>query len=93
MIRRGWCGFEVGDFGNILKNRKNVSAGMSNKYLSLTDDNMISANSENIDEFEIMLSKQSKMIIKASNGKFIVGEQNGLFRAIGSQEKATLWSY
>ena len=44
--------------------------------------------------FEFEFREQSKFAIKAPNGKYIKGEQNGSFSATGVDvTKAALWEY
>ena len=43
--------------------------------------------------FYFQLVGQSRLIIKAPNGKYMKGEQNGIFSAKAEHEKATKWEY
>lgn len=68
--------------------------GTNGKYWSLTSDNTVNPNSDSPVDFILEFQPESKLTIKAPNGKFLKGEQNGLFRALAEdQASATLWEY
>ena len=57
-------------------------------------DDGISANQQAGQSFILELSGHSKMVIKAPNGNYLRGEQNGIITASAAdQSKATLWEY
>jgi len=68
--------------------------GSNNKYWTLDDhDTLESANTETI-TFLLEFCDNSRVHIKASsNGKYLLGEQNGLVTATADKKKATMWEF
>ena len=64
-------------------------------YWNVKPDASISADGAEPEPFQFEFQPQpSKFAIKASNGKYIVGEQNGTFVAKASDiSNAALWEY
>ncbi|XP_005108068.2 fascin [Aplysia californica] len=68
--------------------------GTNGKYWRVQEDASISADGDNPEPFLLEPKDASILTIKASNGCFIKGEHNGLFRAVGQEVDATmLWEY
>ena len=69
-------------------------AGSNNKYWTLDDhDTLESANTETI-TFLLEFCDHSRVQIKsASNGRYLLGEQNGLVTATADKKKATMWEF
>lgn len=67
--------------------------GSNGKYWSLSPDCMINADSDQKHPFIFELKGQSRMFIKAPNGRYVKGEQNGIFCAKSDLSKATQWEY
>lgn len=70
-----------------------VSAA-NGKYWSVADDGSIMADGSGKSLFRLQCRDNRVLTIRADNGCFIKGEQNGLFRAIGHEvEPPVLWEY
>jgi fascin 1/2 len=68
--------------------------GSNGKYWSVDGEGMINADSATPHPFLCEMRAQSRFAIKAPNGKYIKGEQNGIFCANQSElSKATMWEY
>lgn len=68
--------------------------GSNGKYWSVSSENTVNPDSATPVDFIVEFQPESKLTIKAPNGNFMKGEQNGLFRALAQdQESATLWEY
>ena len=68
--------------------------GGNGKYFKIESDNTITLNGEAPTDFFLELRAPSRMIIVAPNGKFLRGQQNGMFTADGdSIASNTLWEY
>jgi len=64
------------------------------KYLSVDSDGGIVASQSAPQSFIFELRGHSKMVVKAPNGKYLRGEQNGIITASSvDYSKATLWEY
>lgn len=49
---------------------------------------------DNATKFQIQFCGGSMLVIKAPNGCYLKGEQNGLFKAVGEEiNSATLWEF
>ena len=71
-----------------------VVADVSGRYWSVGSDGLISCDSVDPIPFRFEFAEQSKFAIKAPNGMYIKGEQNGQFSAKSSEiSKAALWEY
>lgn len=71
-----------------------VSDTVSGKYWSLADDCRINPDADEATWFTIEFHKQSFITIKAPNGRYLKGEQNGNFRAVGEEVGSdTLWEF
>jgi len=69
-------------------------AGHNGRYWSVDASGNLNADQSAPQPFFIELRGHSKMAIKAPNGNYIKGEQNGIMSALGSDlKKATLWEY
>lgn len=69
-------------------------AGPNGKYWNVTSDNAVNPDSDTPIDFVVEFYPESKLHIKAPNGNFLKGEQNGLFRAVAdNQESATMFEY
>ena len=68
-------------------------AGTNGKFLSVEGDGSIVANQTSPQSFIFELRGNSRMAIKAPNGFYIRGEQNGIMTANVDLTKATLWEY
>ncbi|XP_013420441.1 fascin [Lingula anatina] len=63
-------------------------------YLAVTSDGSIAAENATPYKFILELREHSKFAIKAENGCYLKGEQNGIFSATGTEINAnTLWEY
>jgi len=68
--------------------------GHNGKYWSVDGEGNINADRPDPQPLIIELRGQSKMAIRAPNGHYIKGEQNGIMSAKSSDlQKATLWEY
>ncbi|ESO84220.1 hypothetical protein LOTGIDRAFT_108036 [Lottia gigantea] len=68
--------------------------GPNGKYWGLNAESFVMAEQEKPVNFLLEFRKQSQISIKAPNGKYLKGEQNGLFRARGDEiEAGSLWEY
>ena len=68
--------------------------GQNEKYWSVDAEGMVNADSEVKHPFIFEMRQQSRFAIKAPNGSYIKGEQNGIFSAKETElSKATLWEY
>lgn len=68
--------------------------GRNGKYYSVDEEGHINSDSAKPEPFILQLRGQSKVVIKAPNGCFLKGEQNGIVTAKQADaEKATLWEY
>ena len=70
-----------------------ISTGSNGKYWSVGSDGSINADSNEAHPFQFELCGQSRFYVRASNGCYIKGEQNGIFNASGDLIKATKWEY
>ena len=69
-------------------------AGHNGKYWSVDGEGNLNADQSEPQAFIIELRGQSKMAIKAPNGNYIKGEQNGIMSAKSPDlQKATMWEY
>jgi len=69
-------------------------SGDSGNYLAIDKDGGISAEGRQKEPFMFELSGQSRFYIKAPNGNFLKGEQNGLMQPVAtSRGGATLWEF
>lgn len=63
-----------------------------NRSWKLCDDGFIStANAEEADAFSFQFKHHSKIAMRAPNGCYLKGEQNGMLKACASLEEAHLW--
>jgi len=67
--------------------------GCSGKYLSLDSCGNISADSSEPHPFILELVELSKFLIKAPNGSYLKGEQNGIVQATADRSNATKWEF
>lgn len=68
-------------------------AGPDGKFWNVGDDNMVYSD-DNPSKFQFQFCGGSMLVIKAPNGKFLKGEQNGLFKAVGEEIcSMTLWEF
>lgn len=64
------------------------------QYWAVDGDGGITANSPEPEAFFLEFVQHSRMMIKCSNGRYLQGEQNGGFKAIGtSANQYTLWEF
>ena len=70
-----------------------IPSGSNGKYWAVGSDGSINADSNDPHPFQFELCGQSKFFIKADNGCYIKGEQNGIFNASVDLSKATKWEY
>ncbi|XP_074647072.1 protein singed-like [Tubulanus polymorphus] len=69
-------------------------AGVDGKYLTVSEDGSINADGTEPLPFIFEFHQLSKFSIKAPNGCYIRGEQNGIFNACGKQiANNTLWEF
>ena len=69
-------------------------AGSNGKYWSVDEEGMVNADSAEPHPFICEMRTQSRFAIKAPNGCYIKGEQNGIFCAKTAEwQKATMWEY
>lgn len=63
-------------------------------YWAVDGDGGITANSPEPETFFLEFVQHSRLMIKCSNGRYLQGEQNGGFKAVGtSANQYTLWEY
>ncbi|GAB1608309.1 protein singed-like [Argonauta hians] len=68
--------------------------GHNNKYWSIGDDGSLFADSTGPTPFILEFRGQSMFTVKAPNGSFLKGEQNGIFKATGKEvNSSTLWEF
>ncbi|ESN99697.1 hypothetical protein HELRODRAFT_185802 [Helobdella robusta] len=68
--------------------------GPNDKYCQIDQEGNLVSDSNTPTPFLLELRDQSRLTIRAPNGNYLVGEQNGLILAkAASIEKATLWEY
>ncbi|CAH1273843.1 fascin-2-like [Branchiostoma lanceolatum] len=68
--------------------------GQDGKFWKMEGENNVAMSSEGGTDFLIELREHSKFCIRAPNDKYLRGEQNGQFRATGTEvNKDTLWEY
>jgi fascin 1/2 len=68
--------------------------GHNGKYWSVDGEGNLNADSASPQPFIMELRGQSKMAIRAPNGNYIKGEQNGIMSAKSPDlQKATMWEY
>jgi len=69
--------------------------GHNGKYLSVGTDGGLNANNEFAEQpFVIELRGHSRLALRASNGCYVRGEQNGIVSATAVElAKATFWEY
>ena len=68
-------------------------AGPDGQYIGLGDDNGVCSD-DSPTEFKFEFCGLSVMIIRAPNGCYLKGGQNGLLRAVAEDRaSATLWEY
>ena len=70
-----------------------IVTGSNGKYWSVGSDGSINADSNEAHPFQFELCGQSRFYVRASNGCYIKGEQNGIFNASADLSKATKWEY
>lgn len=68
-------------------------SGSNGKYWAAAGDGSINADSSEPRPFQFELCGQSRFFVKADNGQYIKGEQNGIFSATVDLSKATKWEY
>ena len=68
-------------------------AGPDGQFIGLGDDNGVISD-DSPTEFKFEFCGQSVMVIRAPNGCYLKGGQNGLMRAVAEDRaSATLWEY
>ncbi|KAI8494916.1 Fascin [Branchiostoma belcheri] len=68
--------------------------GQDGKFWKMEGENNVAMSTEGGTDFLIELREHSKFCIRAPNDKYLRGEQNGQFRATGTEvNKETLWEY
>lgn len=68
--------------------------GHNGKYWAIDGEGNVNADSDAPQPFLLEMRKQSRFVIKAPNGNYIKGEQNGITTAKSSElAKATYWEY
>jgi fascin 1/2 len=68
--------------------------GPNDLYWAVDGDGGITCNSPEPENFYLEFVEHSRMMIKCANGKYLQGEQNGGFKASGTQvTKNTLWEF
>ncbi|ESO06587.1 hypothetical protein HELRODRAFT_184944 [Helobdella robusta] len=68
--------------------------GHNGRYWSIDGEGNVNADSSEPHPFIIELRKYTKMAIKAANGCYLIGEQNGIISAKGKDvQKAVMWEY
>lgn len=68
--------------------------GNNGRYLTVGDDGGIVANVRDPQSFILELRGNNKMAIRAPNGCYVRGEQNGIVTAsVADVAKATLWEF
>lgn len=68
--------------------------GQNGQYYRVDDEGYICSDSPRPEPFYFQLRAQSKMVVRASNGCYLKGEQNGILLAkVTELEKATMWEY
>ncbi len=80
-------------FQNLKTIYRSFSLGQNGKYWSVASDASINADSGEPQPFYFELCGQSRFYIRAPNGSYIKGEQNGIFSATADLSKATKWEY
>ena len=70
-----------------------VFAGGNGHYWAVDGEGNINSDSKEPQPFFFQLVGQSKFVIKASNGCFLKGEQNGIVCANVDFAKATHWEF
>ena len=70
------------------------AAGHNGKYISVDDEGNLNADQTEPQAFVIELRRSSRMALRAPNGCYVRGEQNGLMLATQiDPARATLWEY
>lgn len=70
-----------------------IFPGPDGKFWNVADDTMVHADATG-SKFQFQFCGGSMMAIRAPNGSFLKGEQNGLFKANGTEIGATtLWEF
>jgi hypothetical protein len=68
--------------------------GINNQYWRLSDGASIVSDGDRPEPFTLEPKSSSIVAIKASNGLYLKGEHNGLFRAVGEKvDNSMLWEY
>ena len=68
--------------------------GPNDLYWAVDGDGGITCNSPEPENFYLEFVEHTRLMIKCANGKYLQGEQNGGFKASGTQvTKNTLWEY
>lgn len=68
--------------------------GANGKFFKIESDKTLSINGDQPTDFFFELRANSRMVIVAPGGKFLHGQQNGMFSATGDRiEAKTLWEY
>ncbi|CAF1024117.1 unnamed protein product [Didymodactylos carnosus] len=67
--------------------------GSHGLYWELSNDLSISVSGREPSKFSIELCRQNRIIIKAPNGQYLKGEQNGAITTCSTVNQATLWEF
>ena len=70
-----------------------LHAGANGKYWKVDGDGHINSDGSEPTPFHLEMRKQSRFTIRAANGRYLKGEQNGTVKANVDLDKATHWEY
>ena len=77
-----------------LYRRLSFNSGMNGKFWAVDEENNINADSDVPEAFTVQLVGQSRFKLRTADGRYIKGEQNGLFQAKSTDPNdGTDWEY